>query len=399
MNTQELKIKNRDGVELSATIDFPSNQKPSQIAIFSHCFTCTSNLNAVRNINRALTQNGFAVVRFDFTGLGKSGGDFKNSHFEANVEDLVDVHQYITENYFAPEFIVGHSLGGSAAIVAAHKIPALKAVCTIGSPADVEHTTKHFKSQVKELEDNGETQVTIGGREYSVNQNFVDGFKKHKLPEIIKSLKKPILIFHSPIDEVVGVYNAQEIYENAMHPKSFVSLDDADHLLSKKEDSLYVGNVISSWVSRYLPKKQKEKQDPEKHQLVANLNLVEDKFTTSISTDDHTLLADEPVSLGGDNFGMSPYELVSAGLAACTTMTLKLYAERKKWSLKDVKVYLSHAKEKNEQGETVDVFKKEIEIKGAVDDTQKDRLIEIASKCPVHKTLVNTSQIYTVLKK
>ncbi len=244
MNSTILNLKNRKGVSLSTTIEFPSNQKASHIAIFSHCFTCNSNMNAVRNITRSLNQNGIAVVRFDFTGLGRSGGNFENSHFEANVEDLIDVHAYVKEHYFAPELIIGHSLGGAAAIVAGSKIPDLKAVCTVGAPADIDHTTKHFKDQIGELTETGKTDVLIGGRSFTVNKTFVEGFKKHDLPQIIKSLHKPILILHSPIDETVSINNAQEIYQNATHPKSFISLDDADHLLTKRDDSIYVGNVI-----------------------------------------------------------------------------------------------------------------------------------------------------------
>lgn len=398
MNSTQLHINNRQGVQLSATIEFPTNQKPSHIAIFSHCFTCSSSLNAVRNINRALTQKGFAVVRFDFTGLGKSGGDFKNSHFEANVEDLLDVHAFISEKYFAPELIIGHSLGGSAAIVAASKIDAIKAVCTIGSPSDVEHTTKHFKDQVKELNETGQTKVSIGGRKFLVNQEFVDGFKRHNLPKIIQSLRKPILILHSPIDEIVSVKNAQEIYQNALHPKSYVSLDDADHLLTKKEDSIYAGNIIAAWVRKYLPKVELDLLHPNKHQLIAHLHAKEDKFTTSINSTNHSVLADEPQSFGGTDYGMSPYELVTSGLAACTAMTINLYAERKKWVLDDVNVFLSHTKEKNAEGKLIDVFKKEIEVIGDLTTEQKDRLVEIGAKCPVHKTLSGSSIIETLKK-
>lgn len=396
MNATALEITNRKGVLLSATMEFPSNQKASHIAIFSHCFTCTSNINAVRNINRTLNQNGIAVVRFDFTGLGNSGGDFKNSHFEANVEDLIDVHTFVSENYFAPELIIGHSLGGAAAIVAASKIEALKAVCTIGSPADIEHTTKHFKDQLSELSDVGQTNVQIGGREFTVNKNFVEGFKKHDLPKIIKALHKPILILHSPTDEIVSIKNAQEIYQNAMHPKSYISLDDADHLLTKKEDSIYVGNIIASWVGKYLPQIKTAQHNPGKHQLVGYLNAKEDDFTTVINTDNHGTLADEPIEVGGDDYGMSPYQFVTAGLAACTVMTMNMYAKRKNWPLEEAKVYLSHSKEKNEEGEMVDVFKKEIEVIGVLDETQKARLVEIAAKCPVHKTLSRSSSIETV---
>jgi len=398
MNATTLTIKNRHGVELSTTLEFPTNQKANHIAIFSHCFTCNSNTNAVRNINRALNKNGFAVVRFDFTGLGKSTGDFEDSHFEANVEDLQDVHAYITKHYFAPELIIGHSLGGSAAIVAAALIPELKAVCTIGSPADIEHTTKHFKDQLAELSETGKTTVQIGGRDFVVNQNFVNGFRKHDLPAIIKSLNKPILIFHSPTDEVVAITNAQKIYESATHPKSFISLDTADHLLTQREDSLYVGNVISSWVRRYLPKKQEPNHTPNQHQLVAYLNGKEDAFTTTINTKNNSVITDEPKENGGDDFGFSPYELVTSGLAACTAMTVNMYAKRKQWNLDEVKVYLTHHKEK-EGTKMVDIFTKELEFSGDLNESQKMRLVQIAAKCPVHKTLSNTSSIETTMKK
>lgn len=391
-------IPNRHGSQLAATVEFPNNQKASHIAIFSHCFTCTSNLNAVRNITRALNQNGIAVVRFDFTGLGKSTGEFENSHFEANVEDLQDVHAYITKEYFAPTLIIGHSLGGSAAIVAASLIPEIKAVSTIGSPADIEHTTKHFKDQISELESKGNTTVQIGGRDFMVNKNFVDGFRRHDLNTIVKSLHKPILIFHSPTDEVVGMENAQKIYESAVHPKSFISLDKADHLLTEKTDSIYVGEVISSWAKKYLPQKEVKRLNPEKHQLVAHLDAAEDKFTTTINTDNHGLIADEPTEIGGDDYGMAPFELVSAGLAACTVMTVNMYAQRKQWPLTDIKAFITHQKE-DRNGEKVDVFIKELEFKGDLDDKQKERLKEIAAKCPVHKTLSASSSIETTLRK
>ncbi len=394
MNKTDFTLTNRHGAALSATIEFPGNRKASHIALFSHCFTCHSNINAVRNISRSLLKNGVAVVRFDFTGLGKSSGNFKDSHFEANIEDIEDVNNYITENYFAPSLIIGHSLGGSAAIVAASILDNIKAVCTIGSPAAIEHTTKHFRDQLDELNTKGETTVQIGGRPFTINQEFVDGFKQHYLPDILKSMHKPILIFHSPVDEIVSIDNAQQLYESARHPKSFVSLDKADHLLNNKEDSLYVGDVIATWVRKYLPKEEITSANPEEHQLVATLNTKEDTYTTSINSDNHGLIADEPSDIGGNNYGMSPYELVSAGLAACTAMTINMYARRKEWNLDEVKVFISHKKEKREEG-TIDLFVKELDIEGDLDSDQKNRLIEIAAKCPVHKTLANASVIET----
>ncbi|WP_339925499.1 bifunctional alpha/beta hydrolase/OsmC family protein [uncultured Cyclobacterium sp.] len=394
MNTDRIKIINEKGNELATSIDFPNHQKPKQLALFAHCFTCTSQLNAVRNISQALNNKGIAVVRFDFTGLGKSEGNFANSHFEANVEDLLAVNKYITQHYQAPTLMIGHSLGGAAAIVAAAKLDNIQAIVTIGTPADVEHVTKQFEGQAKNLGVEEEAEVAIGGRPFKISGEFVNGFKKHNLPETIKSLRKPILIMHSPSDEIVGINNAHEIYHNAMHPKSFVSLDNANHLLTKKEDSIYVGDIIASWVARYIDLSPFETPNPNNHQLVAHLNLVENNFTTFINTKNHGIIADEPKSVGGFDFGMSPFELVSAGLSACTVMTIKLYAERKKWDLKEVYAYVSHSKEIID-GKTKDVFAKSLSFIGNLDEIQRERLREIASKCPVHKTLQQSSTIKT----
>ncbi|MBR9776642.1 MAG: bifunctional alpha/beta hydrolase/OsmC family protein [Cytophagales bacterium] len=394
MNTDRIKIINKEGFELSTSIDFPNHQEPKQFVLFAHCFTCTSQLNAVRNIGQALNNKGIAVVRFDFTGLGKSGGNFANSHFEANVDDLVVVNDYITMHYQAPALLIGHSLGGAAAIVAASKLENIKAVVTIGTPADIQHVTKHFAGQTKMLATDEEARVVIGGRKFTISGEFIKGFNQHDLPATIENLRKPILIMHSPVDEIVSISNAHEIYQKAKHPKSFVSLDNANHLLTKNEDSAYAGELIGSWASRYIDLKPFETPNPNKHQLVAHLNLKEDNFTTYINTKNHGIIADEPKSVGGYDFGMSPFELVSAGLAACTGMTLKLYAERKKWDLREVYTYVNHSKEMID-GESKDVFAKSIELVGSLDPKQKERLRIIAAKCPVHKTLQQSSTIKT----
>jgi putative redox protein len=397
MNTDRLKIINKEGNELSTSIDFPNHQKPKQFVLFAHCFTCSSQLNAVRNIGQALNNKGIAVVRFDFTGLGKSGGDFANSHFEANVDDLLIVNDYITKHYQAPALLIGHSLGGAAAIVAASKLDKIKGVVTIGTPADVQHATKHFAAQAKNLGSHEEASVMIGGREFTISREFINGFKQHDLPATIENLRKPILIMHSPVDEIVSINNAHEIYQKAKHPKSFVSLDNANHLLTKREDSIYVGELIGSWASKYIDLKPFETPNPNKHQLVGHLNLKEDNFTTFINTQNHGIIADEPKSVGGFDFGMAPFELVSAGLAACTGMTLKLYAERKKWDLQEVYTYVNHSKEVIE-GENKDVFAKSLELVGNLDEKQKEKLRVIAAKCPVHKTLQQSSTIKTEIK-
>ena len=399
MKHQKLKIKNRKGNALNTSIDLPVDRKPRAYAIFAHCFTCNSNLNAVRNISLSLTEKGFAVVRFDFTGLGRSEGEFADSHFVSNISDLEDVNQYITEHYEAPQLLVGHSLGGSAAIVAATNLKNIMAVATIGSPSSPKHTAQHFEAQADAI-DADEVEVNIAGRPFNINQNFIDNFKAIEVPEIVKTLKKPLLLMHAPFDKVVSIENAHELYHNAFHPKSFVSLDNADHLLSKTKDSRYVGTIIASWAERYIDAEEVETLDTLGEQVVGHLDLVEDNFTTTIQTKNHTFIADEPKSFGGDDIGPAPYELLNAGLAACTAMTLKLYAERKKWDLKEVYVYLSHSKKHVEDmGKSVylDNIQKKLKFEGNLDEKQKKRLKEIASKCPVHKTLLSEVQIDTEL--
>jgi len=394
MKTEKLEIINSKGVKLQAYLELPANQKPSYYAIFAHCFSCNSTLTAVKNISRSLTNYGFGVLRFDFTGLGKSEGEFSESYFSANVEDLLAVHSFMENNYKTPSLLIGHSLGGAAVIVAASKLPSIKAVATIGAPASVAHVTHLFSHQAKEVKANEAIEVNIGGRPFKINQKFIDDFYQVNLPEIVKNLRKPILIMHAPFDKIVGIENAQQLYHDAMHPKSFVSLNDADHLLSNKKDSLYVGNMIGAWVQGYFPNKGNEMLAVNGEQLVAHLNLLEDNFTTSIQTKKHSFIADEPVEIGGDDFGPSPYDYLSAGLAACTVMTLKMYAQRKQWDLQEVLVYITYSK-KHSDDLNIDVDKptrfdhlsKKIKLIGDLDDTQRLRLKEIAAKCPVHKTL------------
>jgi len=407
MKNAGLKIINSRGYELNARLELPANQKPKDFAIFAHCFTCSSSLNAVRNISRSLTNHGFGVLRFDFTGLGRSEGTFAESHFSANINDLIDVHKYMSEHYKAPKLLVGHSLGGAAVLVAGSRIAEVEAVATIGAPSSSEHTTHHFSSQLKEMELKGNVQVNIGGRPFMINKEFLENFTNTNLISVVKSLKKPLLVLHAPFDKVVGVENAQEIFVNAFHPKSYVSLDNADHLLTKQKDSLYAGDVIGSWAQHYLSKKEDKNLNTKGEQLVGHLNLVEDNFTTSIKTNKHTLIADEPESVGGDDFGASPYELLNAGLAACTAMTLKMYAQRKKWDLQEVFVYVTHSKKhvqdmNEESGNTkpafLDHISKKLKFVGNLDEEQKNRLKEIASRCPVHRTLLGQVEIETTIE-
>ncbi|WP_299108022.1 alpha/beta fold hydrolase [uncultured Tenacibaculum sp.] len=255
MRSSRLSIINNKGYKLQAHLELPENESPEHYAIFAHCFTCSSTLNAVRNISRALTKYGFGVIRFDFTGLGRSEGNFSESYFSANVDDLVAVNEYITQHYKAPSLLIGHSLGGAAVIVAASKLSNIKAVATIGAPADVSHVKHLFSHGIEEVKQKGEVEINIGGRPFRINNEFVADFDKTDLAEITKKLRKPILIFHSPIDTIVSIQNAQELYINAHHPKSFISLDNADHLLTNPQDSIYTGNIIGTWVQRYFPNK------------------------------------------------------------------------------------------------------------------------------------------------
>lgn len=404
MKSTKLDIQNEKGHKLQAYLELPANQKPNNYAIFAHCFTCTSTLSAVKNISRALTNHGFAAVRFDFTGLGKSEGEFAESHFSANVSDLLSVSSYLSTHYKAPSLLIGHSLGGAAVIKAASLLDTIKAVATIGAPATVGHVTKLFSHGLDEVKAKGEVEVNIGGRPFKINQEFVDDFSNTNLPEVTKNLRKPLLIMHAPFDGIVGIENAEKLYQNAHHPKSFISLDGADHLLTNSQDSVYVGNMIGTWVQRYFEPQENTMLDTDGEQLVAHLNLHEDNFTTSIQTKKHDLIADEPKTAGGDDFGPSPYDYLSAGLAACTVMTLKLYAERKKWDLQEVYAYITYSKKHSddlildiEKPKRIDHLQKRLKFVGNLDEDQKNRLKEIASKCPVHRTLQNEVIIETEL--
>lgn len=402
MKSTNLNIQNAQGFQLQGYLELPANQKPREFAIFAHCFTCNSDLHPVKNISRALTERGFGVVRFDFTGLGKSEGEFADSYFSANVGDLLAVSDYMKEHYKAPSLLVGHSLGGAAVIVAASKLESVKAVATIGAPSTTTHVKKHFSHHVQDIADKGDVEVNIGGRPFKINKEFIDDLDKIDLLEVTKKLRKPILILHSPFDKVVGIENAEALYISAHHPKSFISLDDADHLLLDKKDSCYVGSMIGSWVQRYFSEKDNDILDMKGEQLVAHLNLREDTFTTSIQTQKHAFLADEPASVGGEDLGPSPYDFLSAGLAACTVMTLKLYAERKKWDLQEVYSYITYSKKHSEdlmkEGEKprrLDHLSKKLKFIGNLDHEQKEKLKEIAAKCPVHKTLQSEIAIET----
>ncbi len=383
-------------------MQWPANQQPHTYAIFAHCFTCEKSLNAVRNISKALAGRGFAVLSFDFTGLGESEGDFADATFSANVSDLVAAANFLKKEFEAPELLVGHSLGGAAAILAAKQIQSVKAVATIGTPADLHHVKHIFEAHLPQIKNQGFAEMNIGGRPFTVKQQFVEDLERFSISFTLSTLKKPILILHSPQDEIVGIDNASLMYQAARHPKSFIALDGADHLLSNKNDSHYAGEIIASWAQRYLQLPDVTSLDTE-HQTVALVGDKEAGYTTLIKAGKHYIIADEPEDLGGNDFGPTPYELLSSSLATCTTMTLRMYANRKNLEVREIKVHVNHNKRhcedcaNAEAGARIDHFERLIEITGNINADQRQRLLEIADKCPVHKTLEGEIRIVSRL--
>jgi len=400
MSLQKIVFKNKDGQSLVGRLALPAERNAHNFALFAHCFTCTKNLSAVKNISKALTAHGFGVLRFDFTGLGESEGDFEDTNFSGNVEDLLAASDYLRENYKAPSLIVGHSLGGAAVIFAASKIAEVQAIATVGAPSNPEHVTHLLKSGLEEIEQYGKAVVNLSGRDFTIKKQFVEDLQTKSLTDTVKQMRKALLVLHSPQDTTVGIRNAEEIYRAAHHPKSFVSLDGADHLMSNKQDSLYAGKVIAGWAQRYI---QMPELNPLKtqHDVAASLD-GEDGFTTQMKIGNHYYTADEPIKVGGNDFGPSPYELVSGGLAACTAMTIQMYAKRKGWTVENVQVHTSFSRtyiddcEDTETPRTkVDTFTRAIVLTGDLDEKQRERIMQIADKCPVHKTLHNDVRVVT----
>ncbi|MCA9000956.1 MAG: alpha/beta fold hydrolase, partial [Planctomycetes bacterium] len=327
MRTRTLTFQNRKGLELSAKLELPAEGGAREFVLFAHCFTCSKDMAASRNISRALSAQGFGVLRFDFAGLGKSQGEFADSNFAANVEDLVDAAEYLGQEFAAPSVLVGHSLGGTAAILAAAQIPSVRGVVTIGAPFSPDHVLHVFHDVMPELEAKGQAEVTIAGQRFTVGSDFVAAVRGQRIDDTVRSWGKALLVFHSPQDTVVGIENAAEIYKAALHPKSFISLDGADHLLSQKRDSLYVGNMIAAWAARYI-EEPIEETETEGHVLVS---LAEPGFTCKVTAGPHRLIADEPKHVGGLDMGPAPYDFVGIGLGACTAMTIRMYTDRKEW--------------------------------------------------------------------
>ncbi|RUA33439.1 MAG: osmotically inducible protein C [Bacteroidetes bacterium] len=401
MKKERIKFNGSMGGKLAAEINFPADDHAHNFVIFAHCFTCNKNLNAVKNIILGMTKKGFAVLSFDFTGLGQSEGEFSETNFSSNIEDLIKASEYLENNYQAASMLVGHSLGGAAVLMAAAKIDSITAVATIGAPSQPDHVLHLIEDGKEEIKENGEAKVNIGGRPFKIKKQFLDDLKNKDNLKKIEDLRKSLLILHSPQDNTVGISNAAAIYENAHHPKSFISLDGADHLLSNKEDSLYAGEVIATWAKRYIEKPQQKKISTNS-QTVAFIGDKDQKYTTQIVAEGHHLVADEPENVGGNNFGTSPYGLLTSALAACTAITMRMYANRKDWNVDEILVHVDQdqrydedSKDCESDNSKITFFDRSIEIKGDLDEKQRKRLLEIANKCPVHKTLESKIKVET----
>ena len=400
----KLEFPGTDGLMIAGLLETPESN-PHSFAVFAHCFTCGKDAVSASRIATALVARGYAVLRFDFTGLGNSDGDFANSNFSSNVNDLVLAADFLRENYRAPSLLIGHSLGGSAVLAAAHDIDEVTGVVTIGAPADPEHVVKQFDCKTDEISKEGVAEVQLAGRPFTIKKQFLEDLADQNQSEKIARLKKALLVFHSPVDETVSIHEAEKIYRSAKHPKSFISLDDADHLLTRAGDAEYVGATIAAWAMRYVaePENLERKANgvKEGQVVVAEKNK---QFTRTVMTDTHVWLADEPASAGGGDLGPDPYEHLLAALGACTSMTIRMYANHKKLPLDDVTVTLSHDREHvtdcegcRSEPHQIEVINRTVTLKGDLTEENRERLLQIANRCPVHRTLHSDLRVETVL--
>jgi uncharacterized OsmC-like protein/alpha-beta hydrolase superfamily lysophospholipase len=403
MPTERFQFTSSEGGLLAASLDLPDGE-PKAYALFAHCFTCGKDILAAKRIAAALAERGIAVLRFDFTGLGSSEGDFANSTFSSNVADLVRAANHLRDTRKAPAVLIGHSLGGAAILAAAGQITEAKAVVTIAAPSDPSHVTGLFKDHVDTIRKQGKADVSLAGRSFTIKSQFLDDIAEHSLMDRIAHLRKALLVMHSPTDDTVGIDNATRIFVTAKHPKSFVSLADADHLLSQRRDSSYVADVIAAWVSRYtktaMPEAASEASEAPRQVVVRETR--NGKFQNTVSIGPHRMLADEPVAAGGTDTGPGPYDFLLTALGACKSMTMRLYADRKSFPLERATVTLTHSKihaqdcaeceTKEGMLDQIDVL---IGLEGPLDTDQYKRIVEIADKCPVHRTLTSEIRILT----
>ena len=402
MPTERFQFASTEGHKLAAALDLP-DRKPLAYALFAHCFTCGKDVLAAKRIAVALATRGIAVLRFDFTGLGSSEGDFANSTFSSNVADLVRAADHLRESRSAPALLIGHSLGGAAILAAAASIPEAKAVVTIAAPSDPAHVTGLFRDRIEDIRKAGKAEVSLAGRPFTIKREFLDDIAEQGLTTRLANLHKALLVMHAPTDDMVGIDNATRIFVAAKHPKSFVSLAGADHLLSEKRDSSYVADVIAAWSSRYVelaPEQIADTGNAPRQVVVRETG--NGKFQNMVTVGPHALLADEPVAAGGEDTGPGPYDFLLAGLGACKSMTMRLYADRKSFPLERATVTLRHGRihaqdcaECETKEGMLDQIEVEIGLQGALDADQRKRIVEIADKCPVHRTLTSEIRIVT----
>lgn len=400
--TQRAMFTGANGDKLAARLDLPPGPVRGY-AIFAHCFTCSKDLLAAKRIAQGLARHGIGVLRFDFTGLGHSEGEFSNTHFSSNMADLRAAADYLRGAFAAPEILIGHSLGGAAVLATAKDIPEVKAVATIGAPSDVRHVLEQFGGHLDEISARGEAEVELGGRPFTIRQDFIEDASNHKLEAMISRLDRALLVLHSPVDQIVGIENASQIFKAAKHPKSFVSLDRADHLLSDAADAEYVADIISAWAGRFVAR---EARDDTTHEAVVVSETGVGKFQNTVVVGRHQLLADEPEAVGGLDSGPTPYDYLSAALGACTAMTLRMYANHKKLALGRISVTVRHGKVASDHCDDcgaavagkagkIDQFERVISVEGDVEASLREKLVEIAGKCPVHRTLEHQSAVVT----
>lgn len=397
---RDVDFTNAAGVRLAGRLEMPPGRVRA-VALFAHCFTCTANSHGARRISIALAAHGIATLAFDFTGLGKSEGSFADSHFAANVDDLVAAAAHLRDTTGAPAILIGHSLGGAAVIAAAGDIPECKAVVTIGAPFDPAHVLHQLGDQVDKVRAAGQAEVTIGGRPFEVSSAFLDAVEGHDQAGRLATLKRALLVMHAPTDATVGIENAGQIFDAAKHPKSFISLDRADHLLTQPAAAAYAASMIAAWVEPFLAPPLERDAPPEGH---VRVTATEAKFTQIVDSSGHSFLADEPLTMGGTDLGPTPYDLLLSGLGACTSMTIKLVAEREGIPLEGVSVTLDHSRCHSEDCQAtgegrpkIEVIERRIALTGTLTEQQRARLLVIADKCPVHRTLESHPVIKTRL--
>jgi uncharacterized OsmC-like protein/alpha/beta superfamily hydrolase len=401
IRSDKVEFRGANGDLLAGRLDRPMGP-PRAFGLFAHCFTCSKDVFAAQRISTGLAERGIAVLRFDFTGLGNSAGDFGNTSFSSNIADLIAAAAFLRAEHAAPKILIGHSLGGAAVRLAAVEIPECAAVATLNAPYDPQHVQHLFADSLETIQRDGAATVTLAGRSFTLRKDFVDDLITHAPAENLRRLKRALLIFHATQDKIVGIENARLAYEAALHPKSFFALDGADHFISKREDAVYVADLLAAWVHRYLDSGAAAAWPDAGPSTVVVTGAREGTFPHLVSAHGHHLRADEPVEVGGTDSGPGPYDLLLAGLGACTAMTIRMYAERKKWPLENAQVTLRHAKihaadcaDCETKAGKLDRIERIIRLDGPLDAEQKARLMEIADKCPVHRTLTSEIRIET----